>query len=400
MICAVLFRRSLFTYGILRPNEVRVGISMEQIRFTSFFNKLPAEALWKGVTSVSNAGKKRGRGKGARKKMMKDLNKGQIIGVGKVNMVWPGLTTPVFRGKELVEQQQLPPDPEREEKLLKLRNSMGVFRRLKLLPSERGWSGNRLPGRSIGPPDPIGDQTFEGFDTKVLESKSVFNMTGNMGRKRQMSVFVVTGNGNGLAGFGLGKALEGKTALANAKNRAGQRLMYIERFNDRTVFHNFHAQFGQTQVFVKHVPEGYGLVCHRAIRNICEVVGIKDIYAKLEGSHNLQHIVKAFFLGLLQQKSHQELADETGYHVVEFRKETNYFPNLLTSPLSPTGPSKSCPSFDEYVMRGRVQLQKKKFPPFYQQLPGWTNYLKKTLRYRNQEEVFLRLKAEKIMADS
>jgi len=38
--------------------------------------------LWKGVTSVSNAGRKRGRGKGAGRKMIKDLNRGQIIGVG------------------------------------------------------------------------------------------------------------------------------------------------------------------------------------------------------------------------------------------------------------------------------------------------------------------------------
>ena len=68
-----------------------------------------------------------------------------------------------------------------------------------------------------------------------------------------------------------------------------------------SVLHNFFSQFGKTKVFVEKKPEGYGLVCHRAIRNICEVIGIKDLYAKIEGSNNLQHIVKAFFLGLLQQ---------------------------------------------------------------------------------------------------
>lgn len=43
---------------------------------------VPAENIWKGVTSVSNAGRKRGRASGGRKKIAKDLNKGQIIGVG------------------------------------------------------------------------------------------------------------------------------------------------------------------------------------------------------------------------------------------------------------------------------------------------------------------------------
>ena len=45
----------------------------------------------------------------------------------------------------------------RMEKLIKLRDSMTKFRRLRLSPIERGWSGSRMPGRSIGPPDAVGD---------------------------------------------------------------------------------------------------------------------------------------------------------------------------------------------------------------------------------------------------
>ena len=47
-----------------------------------FQNLVPAEKLWKGVTSVSNAGKKRGRGRAVGKKTAKNLNRGQVIGVG------------------------------------------------------------------------------------------------------------------------------------------------------------------------------------------------------------------------------------------------------------------------------------------------------------------------------
>lgn len=125
-----------------------------------FAISVPAESLWKGITSVSNAGKKRGRGKTVSKKNIKDLNRGQIIGVGKANIVWPGLSAPIIRGKELVQQQQLPEDPERERKLIQLRDTMGTFRYGKLTPMERGWSGAKMPGRSIGPPDPIGEGNF------------------------------------------------------------------------------------------------------------------------------------------------------------------------------------------------------------------------------------------------
>lgn len=78
-----------------------------------FIILVPAEKLWKSVTSVSNAGAKKGRGKGAGRIRIRDLNRGQVIGVGKVNMLWPGLSAPVIRGRELLKQQKLPDDSER-----------------------------------------------------------------------------------------------------------------------------------------------------------------------------------------------------------------------------------------------------------------------------------------------
>lgn len=75
-------------------------------------------------------------------------------------MSWPGLTTPIIQGKEIMERKQLPPDPDREAKLIKLRDNMGQFRPLRLSPLERGWSGTKMHGRSIGPPDPIGEGTI------------------------------------------------------------------------------------------------------------------------------------------------------------------------------------------------------------------------------------------------
>jgi len=106
------------------------------------------------VTSVSNAGKRRGRAKGLARK--RDLNKGQIIGVGKIPMLFPGLNAPVYRGKEILKQQKLPIDPEREEKLAQLRQSQSGKKRIKLSPLERGWTSATMCGRKIGSPDSIG----------------------------------------------------------------------------------------------------------------------------------------------------------------------------------------------------------------------------------------------------
>lgn len=67
------------------------------------------------------------------------------------------------------------------------------------------------------------------------------------------------------------------------------------------VLHDFFTQFGRTKIFVEQKPKGYGLKCHRVIRTCCEALGITDLYAKIEGSKNVAYIVKAFFIGLLQQ---------------------------------------------------------------------------------------------------
>lgn len=59
-------------------------------------------------------------------------------------------------------------------------------------------------------------------------------MTKMFGRFRSVSAFVVTGNKNGLIGIGLAKSPDNKSALKRAKNRAGQQLMYVERYDDHT----------------------------------------------------------------------------------------------------------------------------------------------------------------------
>lgn len=77
-------------------------------------------------------------------------------------------------------------------------------------------------------------ETFEGFDTRVLELKIVFNMKGNFGRKRRNAALVVVGNGKGLGGFAMGRAQEPRNALRKAKNRAAQKLVHIKLLRDHT----------------------------------------------------------------------------------------------------------------------------------------------------------------------
>ncbi|KAH9375029.1 hypothetical protein HPB48_020268 [Haemaphysalis longicornis] len=350
--------------GLLKP-QIAQGVPVEAVRNTSFFVKLTAEQLWKGVTSVSNAGRKRGRASGSSRKVAKDLNRGQVVGVGKVNMVWPGLNAPIVRGREVVERVQLPPDKEREERLIQLRNAMHSFAPPKLTPLERGWSGTRMPGRSIGPPDPVGDVKFDTFDTIVLELRIVTRMTGNLGRMRRHSALVAVGNKNGLV-----------------------------------VFHDYFTQYGPMKVMVLKKPKGYGLRCQRVFREICKLVGITDINAKLVGcrARSTSNLVRAFILGLHNQRTHQQLADEKRLHLVEFKDETDNYPRVVASPREGCRTAAEISTdeeldFDQVVARGILIKPRPKQEPWYIKGDpvGWEKHLRKTDPYRNAYETRLHL---------
>lgn len=174
----------------------------QQYRPYSFFTKLTAEQLWKGALAETGAGARKGRGKRTKRKKKKDLNRGQIIGEGRSGFLWPGLNVPLIKsgvvqniGQRSKEEQQ-----KVEATMAEQREEWDRKRKIKV-KRERGWSGNTWGGVSIGPPDPgPNGETYEDFDTRILEVRNVFNMTAKEGRKKTVRVLVAVGNGNGAAG--------------------------------------------------------------------------------------------------------------------------------------------------------------------------------------------------------
>jgi small subunit ribosomal protein S5 len=64
--------------------------------------------------------------------------------------------------------------------------------------------------------------------------KTVASMDGNIGKVRRYSCVCFTGNRNGLGGLAMGKSPEGRAAIKKAKNRAGQKLLFFQRYRDHT----------------------------------------------------------------------------------------------------------------------------------------------------------------------
>ncbi|XP_006909504.1 28S ribosomal protein S5, mitochondrial isoform X1 [Pteropus alecto] len=300
----------------------------------SFFTKLTAAELWKGALAETGAGARKGRGKRTKKKRRKDLNRGQIIGEGRSGFLWPGLNVPLMRdgAVQAIAQRSKEEQEKVEADMIQQRDEWDRKKKMKV-KRERGWSGNTWGGVSLGPPDPgPNGETYDDFDTRILEVRNVFNMTAKEGRKRSVRVLVAVGNGKGAAGFAIGKATERMDAFRKAKNRAVHYLHYVERYEGHTIFHDISLTFKRTHIKMKKQPRGYGLRCHRAIITICRLIGIKDMYARVSGSLNMLNLTRGLFHGLAHQETHQQLANKKGLHVVEFREECGPLPIVVASP--------------------------------------------------------------------
>ncbi|XP_031696996.1 28S ribosomal protein S5, mitochondrial-like [Anarrhichthys ocellatus] len=127
----------------------------QQTRHGSFFNKLTAEELWKGVLAESGSGARKGRGKRTKRKLKRDLNRGQTIGEGRGGFLWPGLNAPVMKEGTLQSMSRRGESEQQEmqSELVRQRDEWERKRKMKV-KRERGWTGNSWGGISLGAPDP------------------------------------------------------------------------------------------------------------------------------------------------------------------------------------------------------------------------------------------------------
>ena len=105
------------------------------------------------------------------------------------------------------------------------------------------------------------------------------------GRTFTFAAIVVVGNGNGIIGWGLGKAGEVTAAIAKGVEAAKKNLVKVPVLNG-TVPHEQEAKFGGAEVFIKPASTGTGVVAGGAMRAVLESVGITDVLANAFNSND------------------------------------------------------------------------------------------------------------------
>ena len=117
------------------------------------------------------------------------------------------------------------------------------------------------------------------------------------GRRFSFSAIVVVGDGNGVVGYGLGKANEVTDAISKAVDDAKKNLIKVPIMHG-TIPHDQWAKEGAAKVLIKPAAHGTGVIAGGSMRAVLESAGVTDVLAKSLGSANPHNVVKATFKAL------------------------------------------------------------------------------------------------------
>ena len=125
------------------------------------------------------------------------------------------------------------------------------------------------------------------------------------GRHLRFNALVIVGDGEGVVGAGLGKALAIPDAVRKGNARARKNLIKIP-LKGSTIPQETSSQKGASRVLIKPAPPGTGIIAAGVIRAALDLAGAKDVVAKSLGSRNPINVLYATLDALQKLKDPAE----------------------------------------------------------------------------------------------
>ena len=136
------------------------------------------------------------------------------------------------------------------------------------------------------------------------------------GRQFGFTALTVVGDGKGMVGMGRGKAREVPVAIQKAMEEARRNMRKVS-LNGGTLQYPINGRHGAAKVFMKPASGGTGIIAGGPMRAVFEVVGVRDVLAKSNGTTNPINVVRATLEGLFSMQSADDVAARRGKPVEE-----------------------------------------------------------------------------------
>ena len=153
------------------------------------------------------------------------------------------------------------------------------------------------------------------FDERVVDIRRVAKVIKG-GRRFAFRTVVVVGDGKGNVGIGIGKARAVPDSIRKAAERARRNIQGVS-LSGNTIPYTVTGRHGGARVLIKPAAPGTGVIAGGGVRAVLEVVGVRNILTKSQGSANLLNVTMATLDALKQLRSSQQLAEMRGKLVHE-----------------------------------------------------------------------------------
>jgi len=146
------------------------------------------------------------------------------------------------------------------------------------------------------------DEKDKEYDSRVLDIARVTRVVAG-GRRFRFRAVVVVGNGKGKVGIGSAKGADVALAIEKATRQAKKRIEIV-KIKNGTISHLVTAKYSAAKIMIMPAKHGRGIVAGGAMRTVCELVGIKDIVAKIiSRSTNKLNNARATLMALRKLKA-------------------------------------------------------------------------------------------------